>query len=414
MPKSSYENFLIQLKEAAKVMNLDECTVDVISKPTRIIEISISVKMDNGKVRVFTGWRSQHNLAIGPAKGGIRYHPDVTRDEVIALSAWMSIKNSVVAIPYGGGKGGIRVNPKELSEAELERLSRTYIDLIYKYIGPDEDIPAPDVYTDSRIMAWMMDEYSKLSGSYQPAVITGKPKIIGGSKGRGTATSRGGFFVLREALKIKNEKFNSLTAAIQGFGNAGSFAMRFLSEAGVKVVAVSDSKGGIYNKHGLSYGAIMEHKKGTGSVIDFNGGNNITNEELLELDVDILVPAAIENVITEENAHRIKARYILELANGPVTPEADIILRPKNIFVLPDVLANAGGVTVSYFEWVQNRTGFYWTEREVQQRLDTVMSEAFHNVYEIMKEYDIDARKAAYILALSRITEAMKVRGWID
>jgi glutamate dehydrogenase/leucine dehydrogenase len=350
MPKSSYENFLIQLKEAAKVMNLDECTVDVISKPTRIIEISIPVKMDNGKVRVFTGWRSQHNLAIGPAKGGIRYHPDVTRDEIIALSAWMSIKNSVVAIPYGGGKGGIRVNPKELSEAELERLSRTYIDLIYKYIGPDEDIPAPDVYTDSRIMAWMMDEYSKLSGSYQPAVITGKPKIIGGSKGRGTATSRGGFFVLREALKIKNEKFNSLTAAIQGFGNAGSFAMRFLSEAGVKVVAVSDSKGGIYNKHGLSYGAIMEHKKGTGSVIDFNGGNNITNEELLELDVDILVPAAIENVITEENAHRIKARYILELANGPVTPEADIILRSKNIFVLPDVLANAGGVTVSYFE----------------------------------------------------------------
>ena len=409
-----YENFLTQLRETAKIMKLPEHIVEIISKPTRVIEVNIPVRMDDGRIEVFTGWRSQYNLALGPTKGGIRYHPDVTKDEVIALSAWMNIKNAVVGIPYGGGKGGIRVNPKKLSLGELERLSREYIGLIYRYIGPDQDIPAPDVYTTPQIMAWMMDEYNKLVGSQQSAVITGKPEIVGGSKGRDTATARGGFFVLREALKVKNEEFQGLTAAVQGFGNAGSFAMKFLSEAGIKVVAVSDSKGGIYSQNGLSYNEVLEHKKSIGSVVDFNGVGNITNEELLELDVDILVPAAIENVITEENADKIKARYILELANGPVVPKADKILYEKGIFVLPDVLANAGGVTVSYFEWVQNRTGYYWSEREVQEKLANIMIEAFHNVHKIMNEYKVNTRKAAYILALDKIVNAMKARGWVE
>lgn len=413
MSMNPYENFLVQLGKVAEIMKISDDILEVLSRPARIIEVNVPVKMDNGKTKVFTGWRVQHNSALGPTKGGIRYHPDVTRDEVVALSAWMTIKNAVVGIPYGGGKGGIKVNPKELSFGELERLSRKYIDMIYKYIGPDEDIPAPDVYTTSRIMAWMMDEYSKLIGSHQPAAITGKPKIVGGSQGRGTATARGGFFVLREALKVKNDEFQKLTAAVQGFGNAGSFVTQFLTEAGVKVVAVSDSKGGIYNQNGLSYDAVLDHKRTTGSVIDFNGTENITNEELLELDVDILVPAAIENVITEKNADRIKARYILELANGPVDPQADGILHEKGVFVLPDVLANAGGVTVSYFEWVQNRMGYYWNRKEVLEKLDDVMTNAFHGVYKAMKDYNVDARRAAYILALNRIIDAMKIRGWI-
>ncbi|MBO8160747.1 MAG: Glu/Leu/Phe/Val dehydrogenase [Thermosipho sp. (in: Bacteria)] len=408
-----YENYLKQLENVAKYIETLSGALEILKNPLRIIEVSIPVRMDDGSVKVFKGWRSQHNNALGPTKGGIRYHPDVSKEEVMALSAWMSIKNAVVGIPYGGGKGGIKVNPKELSKGELERLSRGYIDAIYKYIGVDQDIPAPDVYTNSQIMSWMMDEYSKLVGSYQPGVITGKMKIVGGSQGRGTATARGGFFVLREALKVKGEDFKGMTVAVQGFGNAGSFAARFLSEVGANVVAVSDSKGAIYNPQGLPYGPVVEHKKKTGSVIDFDGAKNISNEELLELDVDILIPAAIENVITEENADKIKAKYILELANGPITPEADKILYKKGVFILPDVLANAGGVTVSYFEWVQNRTGYYWQEREVHKKLDEVMTEAFHMVYETMKEKSVNSRVAAYIVAVNRIIEAMKARGWI-
>ncbi|WP_143606726.1 Glu/Leu/Phe/Val family dehydrogenase [Thermosipho atlanticus] len=411
--QNPYENYLKQLDNVKKYIEAPEGAFEILKNPLRIIEVSIPVKMDDGSIKVFKGWRSQHNNALGPTKGGIRYHPDVTKEEVMALSAWMSIKNAVVGIPYGGGKGGIKVNPKELSQGELERLSRGFIDAIYKYIGVDQDIPAPDVYTNSQIMSWMMDEYSKLVGSYQPGVITGKIKIVGGSQGRGTATARGGFFVLREALKIKGESFKGLTVAVQGFGNAGSFAARFLSEAGANVVAVSDSKGGIYNSQGLPYGPVLEHKMKTGTVRDFDGARNITNEELLELDVDILIPAAIENVITKENAEQIKARYILELANGPITPEADEILYKKGTFILPDVLANAGGVTVSYFEWVQNRTGYYWSEREVHEKLDEVMTQAFHNVYETMKEKEVNSRIASYIVSVSRIIEAMKARGWI-
>ena len=413
MSKNPYEIFLEQLERASKVLKLKEDIVEMLKYPERVIEVSIPVKMDDGSIKVFTGWRSQHNTALGPTKGGIRYHWNVTKEEVMALSAWMTFKNAVMNLPYGGGKGGIRVNPKEMSEGEVERLSRTYIQRIYKYIGPEEDIPAPDVYTNPQIMAWMMDEYSKLVGKFSPGVITGKPLIVGGSKGRKTATARGGFFVLREALKVKGERFEDMKAAIQGFGNAGSHAAIYLYEAGVKVVAVSDSKGGIFKEDGLPIPDVVKHKKETRSVIDFPGAKNITNEELLELNVDILVPAALEDVITEENAPRVKARYILELANGPTTPEADEILTSKGVMILPDILANAGGVTVSYFEWVQNLMNYYWEEEEVDQKLDRKMSNAFREVYEASKEFNIDMRRSAYVVALRRITEAMKVRGWI-
>jgi len=413
MSKNPYEIFLEQLERASKVLKLKEDIVEMLKHPERVIEVSIPVKMDDGSIKVFTGWRSQHNTALGPTKGGIRYHWNVTKEEVMALSAWMTFKNAVMNLPYGGGKGGIRVNPKEMSEGEVERLSRTYIQRIYKYIGPEEDIPAPDVYTNPQIMAWMMDEYSKLVGKFSPGVITGKPLIVGGSKGRKTATARGGFFVLREALKVRGERFEDMKAAIQGFGNAGSNAAIYLYEAGVKVVAVSDSKGGIFKEDGLPIPDVVRHKKETRSVIDFPGARNITNEELLELNVDILVPAALEDVITEENAPRVKARYILELANGPTTPEADEILTSKGVMILPDILANAGGVTVSYFEWVQNLMNYYWEEEEVDQKLDRKMSNAFREVYEASKEFNIDMRRSAYVVALRRITEAMKVRGWI-
>ncbi|OQX58644.1 MAG: glutamate dehydrogenase [Thermotoga sp. 4484_232] len=413
MSKNPYEIFLEQLERASKVLKLKEDIVEMLKHPERVIEVSIPVKMDDGSIKVFTGWRSQHNTALGPTKGGIRYHWNVTKEEVMALSAWMTFKNAVMNLPYGGGKGGIRVNPKEMSEGEVERLSRTYIQRIYKYIGPEEDIPAPDVYTNPQIMAWMMDEYSKLVGKFSPGVITGKPLIVGGSKGRKTATARGGFFVLREALKVRGERFEDMKAAIQGFGNAGSNAAIYLYEAGVKVVAVSDSKGGIFKEDGLPIPDVVKHKKETRSVIDFPGARNITNEELLELNVDILVPAALEDVITEENAPRVKARYILELANGPTTPEADEILTSKGVMILPDILANAGGVTVSYFEWVQNLMNYYWEEEEVDQKLDRKMSNAFREVYEASKEFNIDMRRSAYVVALRRITEAMKVRGWI-
>ncbi len=413
MGRNPYEVFLEQLEKGAKVLKLDDHVVEVLKEPERVIEVSIPVKMDDGTVKVFKGWRSNHNTALGPAKGGIRYHWEVTKEEVMALSAWMSIKNAVMGLPYGGGKGGIRVNPKELSDNELERLSRGFVDRIYKYIGPDQDIPAPDVYTNPKIMAWMMDEYEKLVGLKAPGVFTGKPLIVGGSEGRIHATALGGFFVLREAVKAKGEELKGMTAAIQGFGNAGSFMAKFLDEAGVKVVAVSDSKGGIYKAEGLPVSEVIKIKQETGTVVNYNNAEKISNEDILLLDVDILVPAALENVITGNNAGQIKAKYIVELANGPVTPEADDILHDKGVFVLPDILANAGGVTVSYFEWVQNRMGYYWDLNEVDEKLDRKMTKAFKEVYEAMKEYDIQPRQAAYVVALRRIVEAMKARSII-
>lgn len=433
-----------QLDEAAKIMELDEASHTMLREPMRTLVVSIPIKMDNGKTKVFTGFRVQYNDARGPTKGGIRWHPEESLDTVKALAAWMTWKTAVVDIPYGGAKGGIICNPKEMSDAEKERLARGYIRAIGRFIGPEKDIPAPDVYTTPQIMAWMMDEFSKIVGYNAPGVITGKPLCVGGSKGRADATARGGMYVLREAAKhiglpleadVENmhksyeelEKLddvipseNAVTVAIQGYGNAGQYAHLLITRLfkNAKVVAVSDSKGGIYVEEGLPYKKTVEVKKNTGSVINYEGAQKISNEELLELDVDILVPAALENVIRNDNADRIKAKISLELANGPTTPEADEILHRKGCLVLPDFLANAGGVTVSYFEWVQNIYGYYWEFEEVYEKLDRKMSKAFWDVINKQKEYkekgkDIHPRIAAYIVSIERVVEAMKIRGWI-
>lgn len=401
-----YENYLKMLEIVHKKIRIDDHVYEVLRMPQRIIQVSIPVVMDNGKTKVFEGYRVQFNDARGPFKGGIRYHPDVNLDEVKALSAWMALKCAVAHIPLGGGKGGIIVNPKELSRGELERLSRGYIQKLHNDLGPDKDIPAPDVYTSAEIMGWMLDEYEKFHGR-NPGMITGKPIELGGSKGRDKATAMGGFFVLLDALKVIGIKKPAI--AIQGFGNAGSVIAELLYEAGYRVVAITDSKSGIYNTEGLNIHELIEYKKKTGMVKGFIG-KDITNEELLELDVDVLIPAALENQITDKNADEIKAKIILELANGPTTPEADKILYGKNKFVIPDILANSGGVTVSYFEWVQNLQNFYWTTEEVNEKLKEKMTVAFENVYSISKDHKVDMRTAAYILAVDRIGKAIMMR----
>ncbi|MEA3328802.1 MAG: Glu/Leu/Phe/Val dehydrogenase [Candidatus Omnitrophota bacterium] len=402
-----------QLDEAAKKLSLAPAIHRLLRKPMREYHVTIPVKMDNGKIKRFKGFRIQYNDARGPCKGGIRYHPEETVDTVRALSAWMTWKTALVDIPFGGGKGGIICNSKKLSVKELERLSRGYIKKIFKYIGPEKDIPAPDVYTTPQIMAWMMDEYSKLKGSYSPGVITGKPIEIGGSLGRGDATARGGVYTVREAaghLKINTKK---TTAAVQGYGNAGSYASILSQEIlGCKIIAVSDTKGGSYDPNGFDPQAVLEHKKKTGSVINFPGTKFISNEDLLELDVDILWPAALENVITKENAPRIKAKIIAEAANGPTTPEADKILYKNKVFVIPDFLCNAGGVTVSYFEWVQNITNLYWEIEEVHQRLNRKMTKAFHDALDMSVKHKINMRVAAYMVAVARVARAVELRGW--
>ncbi|MEL9998707.1 MAG: Glu/Leu/Phe/Val dehydrogenase [Thermoplasmata archaeon] len=402
-----------QLDKAAKVMNLEPGVHAILREPMRILEVTIPVKMDDGTIKVFKGFRVQYNDARGPTKGGIRFHPQETLDTVKALAAWMTWKTAVVDIPYGGAKGGVICDPKSMSEAEIERLSRGYIRAIGRFIGPEKDIPAPDVYTTPQIMAWMMDEYSKIVGYNAPGVITGKPIEVGGSLGRGDATARGGMFCLREAAKKIKLDLSKATVAIQGYGNAGQFAHKLVTEMfGAKVVAVSDSKGGIYDEKGLDFQKVLQHKEKTGSVINYPGAKNITNEELLELKVDVLIPAALENQITGNNANKIKAKIVLELANGPTTPEADEILYKKGILDIPDFLANAGGVTVSYFEWVQNINGFYWTLDEVYQRLDQKMTKAFWDVMEAMDKYKIEPRTAAYVVAVKRVADAVKIRGW--
>ena len=408
-----FENAQKQLDKAAKIINLDKNTLEILKQPKRVLQVSIPVKMDNGKVKVFTGYRSQHNLSRGPAKGGIRFHPNVSEDEVKALSMWMTWKCAAVNVPYGGGKGGVIVNPKELSEKELEQLSRGYIEAIRPIIGPYKDIPAPDVYTNPKIMAWMMDEFSKLEGFHNPGVITGKPVEVGGSEGRGFATAQGGFYVLEESMKKLNKKPEESTVAIQGFGNAGSLLAKILFENKYTVVAVSDSKGAVYNEKGIDINKLKEYKQKTKSLKDFPNTKNLTNKELLELDVTILVPAALENQITNENAENIKAEIILELANGPTTPEADIILQKNNIFLIPDILANAGGVAVSYFEWVQNLMNYYWSEEDVLNKLKSLMIKAFDSAFKNKEQYDIDMRMATYILAVQRVASAMKHRGHI-
>ncbi|MDI3534128.1 MAG: glutamate dehydrogenase [Thermosediminibacterales bacterium] len=402
-----------QLKTACEKLGYDDSVYELLKEPEKVLTVNIPVKMDDGSIKTFIGFRSQHNTAVGPAKGGVRFHPDVTLDEVKALSTWMTIKCSVVGIPYGGAKGGVVVNPKELSKSELERLARGYFRAIASMVGPEKDIPAPDVYTNPQIMAWFMDEYSKLKGYNTPGVVTGKPLNLGGSAGRNEATARGCTFTIREAAKEIGLDLNGATVAVQGYGNAGSVAAKLLAELGCKIVAVNDSKGGAYNPEGLDPLAVLKHKENTSTVKGFPGTKDISGEELLELDVDILIPAALENVITSKNAANIKAKIIGECANGPTTPEADKILYKNGILVIPDILANAGGVTVSYFEWVQNLMNYYWSEEEVNSKLEAIMVKAFKEVYAMHKEKGVNMREAAYLVSVKRVADAMKIRGWL-
>ncbi len=405
-----YEMACIQLERAAEMINLREDIVEYLKVPDRVIEVKIPVKMDDGRIEVFTGYRAQHCGIRGPYKGGIRYHPNVNRDEVVALAMWMTWKCAVVNIPFGGGKGGVRVDPKKLSESELERLTRRYTAAILPIIGPERDIPAPDLYTDERVMAWIMDTYSVYRGYAVPGIVTGKPVELGGSLGRKSATGRGVAIITREVAKLLGEELKNLTVAIQGFGNVGYHAAKTLSEMGAKIVAVSDSKGGVLNWEGLDIEALFEHKKRSGSVLNF--AENITNEELLSLDVDILIPAAIENVITKDNVRDVKARIIVEAANGPVTPEAEEYLDKKCELVVPDILANAGGVVVSYFEWVQDLERYFWDEERVNSELERIMVRAFEDVVKTKNEFgEILMRDAAMILALRRVVKALELRG---
>jgi glutamate dehydrogenase (NAD(P)+) len=409
----SFDIAVQQLEKAAKVMNLDKEALEILRAPQQILEVSLPVRMDNGKVKTFRGFRVHYNNARGPVKGGIRFHPEETLSTVKALSAWMTWKTAVVDIPMGGAKGGIICNPKEMSPSELERLSRAYVRAIADFIGPEIDVPAPDVYTTPQIMAWMMDEYETIVRRSAPGVITGKPLTLGGSQGRGDATAKGGMYVLKVGAKKKGIDLSKATVAVQGFGNAGQFAMTLVKEHfGSKVVAISDTKGGIYSEKGLDFDAVLKHKQKTGTVQGLEGTKNITNEELLELGVDVLIPAAIENQITSKNADKIKAKIILELANGPTTPEADEILFKRGVLDLPDFLANAGGVTTSYFEWVQNIGGYYWTREEVYEKLDKKMTTAAEDVLATADKYKVNPRTGAYIISVKRVADAMKARGW--
>ncbi len=409
-----YQNAVLQLKEAAKKINLDSNIVSLLEKPQKVVKVFIPVKDDQDKITVYEGFRSQHNNARGPYKGGIRFHPQVTEEEVKALSMWMTWKCAVVGIPLGGAKGGVIVDPKKLSTGEIERLSRGYIQKIHKDIGPELDVPAPDVYTNSQIMSWMMDEYEKLNGSkYAGGVITGKPLSNGGSLGRNNATAQGGFFVFQEALKKLNFG-KELSIAVQGFGNAGSVFASLAYEAGFKVVAVSDSKGMAFSARGLNIPELIKHKDDVGRVDTFpESEDDIESKDILTLKVDVLVLAALENSIHQMNAINIQAKLLLELANGPITPDAQEILDKEEKIVLPDVLANAGGVTVSYFEQVQNATNYYWKEKEVNQKLEEIMVTSFESVWKNSLEYKTNLREAAYILALKRVAEAMELRGWV-
>ena len=403
-----------QLAEAAQALGLDDATHEALRWPMREMTVTLTVRMDDGSVKVFRGYRVQYNDARGPTKGGLRFHPQETLDTVRALAAWMTWKTAVMDLPLGGGKGGVTCNPKEMSPAELERLSRAFIRQVGRIIGPEKDVPAPDVYTTPQIMAWMMDEFSTLRGYNAPGVITGKPLPLGGSLGRVDATARGGMYVTREAAKALGLQTEGATVAIQGFGNAGQFAATLSKELlGMKLVAASDSRGGVYNPKGIDPYALVQHKQQTGSVVDFPGTEPISNEDLLQLKVDLLVPAALENVITDQNADKIQAKIVCELANGPTTPEADKILHDRGVFVLPDFLANAGGVTVSYFEQVQNAYNYYWPLEDVHKRLDQKMTKAFNDVYETHKKHNVHMRLAAYMVAVARVAEAMKLRGWV-
>jgi len=420
---SLFDDALRRLDKAATHAAIDAESLARLRSPKAFIEVSIPVRMDDGTLRVFTGYRSRHDDSRGPAKGGIRFHPSVSPREVKALAFWMTCKCACVGIPFGGGKGGVIVNPKELSRLELERLSRGYIRQVADFIGPDTDVPAPDVYTNATIMGWMMDEYSKIHRRRTPAAITGKPIALGGSLGRGDATGRGAYYCIKELEKKRGWNPTDVRVAIQGFGNAGQHVARLLHADGYKIVAASDSRGGIYSPDGFDIPSLIQMKLDSrrleavychGTVCETVDAQKITNEELLELDIDLLLPAALENQITKDNVDNIKAPIIVELANGPTTSEADESLSKRGTMVVPDILANAGGVTVSYFEWVQNKAGYYWTVEEVHQKLRPIMVSAFNAIYAVMEDKKVDMRTAAYVVALERIGEAIAAQGTAD
>lgn len=402
----------IIIGEALKKLGFSNEMYELLKEPLRCLHVRIPIRMDNQKVRIFTGYRAQHNDSIGPTKGGIRFHPDVNEDEVKALSIWMSLKSGIVDLPFGGGKGGVICDPREMSFGELERLSRGYVRAISQIVGPTKDIPAPDVMTNSQVMAWMLDEYSRIREFDSPGFITGKPIVLGGSQGRETATAKGVIIVIRQALKKRGLEMGQARIVIQGFGNAGSYLAQFLHESGARVVGISDVYGAIYDEDGLDIPSLVDRRDSFGTVTKLFT-NTITNQQLLEQKCDILVPAAIENQITQANAAKIQASIIVEAANGPTTIEATNILTERGVLIVPDILANAGGVVVSYYEWVQNNQGYYWSEEEVETKLQDRMEKAFDNVYNVHETRGINMRLAAYMVGVRKMAEASHLRGWI-
>ncbi|MCF6134312.1 Glu/Leu/Phe/Val dehydrogenase [Thermoactinomyces vulgaris] len=400
------------IKEALEKLGYSEAVYELLKEPLRVLTVRIPVRMDDGSVKVFTAYRAQHNDSVGPTKGGVRFHPNVTETEVKALSIWMSLKAGIVDLPYGGGKGGVVCDPRNMSFRELERLSRGYVRAISQIVGPTKDIPAPDVYTNSQIMAWMMDEYSRIREFDSPGFITGKPLVLGGSRGRETATAKGVTLMIREAAKKRNIDLKNARVVIQGFGNAGSYLAKFMHDSGATVIGISDAYGALYDPDGLDIEYLLDRRDSFGTVTNLFK-DTITNQELLELDCDILVPAAVGNQITAKNAHRIKADIVVEAANGPTTLEATKILNDRGVLLVPDVLASAGGVTVSYFEWVQNNQGYYWTEEEVEEKLEKIMVKAFENVYRTAQTRNVDMRLAAYMVGVRNMAEASRFRGWV-
>ncbi|KIL71893.1 Glu/Leu/Phe/Val family dehydrogenase [Bacillus badius] len=400
------------IKEALAKLGYSEEMYELLKEPLRMLTVRIPVRMDDGSTKIFTGYRSQHSDAAGPSKGGVRFHPDVNEEEVKALSMWMTLKAGIVNLPYGGGKGGVVCDPRQMSMGELERLSRGYVRAISQIVGPTKDIPAPDVYTNSQIMAWMMDEYSHIREFDSPGFITGKPLVLGGSHGRDKATAEGVTICIKEAAKKRGIDIQGARVVIQGFGNAGSFLAKFMHDAGAKVIGISDAYGALHDPNGLDIDYLIDRRDSFGTITTLFE-NTITNQELLEVDCDILVPAAISNQITEKNAANIKASIVVEAANGPTTMEATKILTERGILLVPDVLASSGGVTVSYFEWVQNNQGYYWTEEEVHQKLHDTLISAFNNIYETAQTRGVNMRLAAYMVGVRRTAEASKFRGWV-
>jgi len=408
-----YQRAISLVKKGCDILGLDEATKNLIAEPKRFLEVTIPVKMDDGSTRVFKGWRCLHTDAVGPGKGGLRFHPDTNGDEVKALATLMTFKCAITGLPYGGGKGGVRVNTKELSKLELERLSRGFVRAIFPVIGEDKDVPAPDVYTNPQIMAWMTDEFETIRQQAEPGVITGKPLSIGGSKGRGSATAQGNLYVTQAACRTLGIEIKGARVCVHGFGNAGSIVARLYAEQGAKIIAVCDSKTGIYDPNGIDIPLAEEIKGKTGSLKTYPQGKQVTPEEVIAIPCDIFLPASLEGLINADNADKVQAKLISELANGPVTPEADAILSKKDTIILPDILASAGGVTVSYFEWVQNRYGYYWSDEEVQEKLQRAMVDAFNNIKKFKEEKKVaEWRTAAFGVAVQKVAQAMKDRGW--